>query len=143
MQVGWSMSLAFVPCELGNRAMIEIYWRILYVINILGERVTAAYIAVCDAIDKLDWYAYPIEMQKTLPFILINAQQPVTLKCFGSISCGREVFKRVSIDIRFTLLMSFIFQSIKFNIYILFLFILLDNQQCVFVFYDSSSIQLK
>lgn len=76
------MILAFVPCE-------------------LGERVSAAYIEVCDVICKLDWYAFPCEMQKLLPFIMVNAQQPVTLKCFGSISCAREVFKRVSIHIDF------------------------------------------
>lgn len=47
-------------------------------------------------IDALDWYIFPIEMQKMLPTILIEAQQLVALECFGSILCSREVFKQVS-----------------------------------------------
>lgn len=77
VQTIWSSGLAFIPCE-------------------LGERVTGAFLEICDGISVLDWYAFPIEIQKTLPIIMINAQEPVALECFGSISCGRDIFKAVS-----------------------------------------------
>lgn len=57
--------------------------------------MTAAYYEICDDICDFDWYAYPIEMQKILPLIMINAQEPVVLECFGKISCARDVFKSV------------------------------------------------
>lgn len=46
-------------------------------------------------IEGLDWYRFPIKLQKMLPIILIDAQQLVALDCFGSITCSREVFKQV------------------------------------------------
>lgn len=63
----------------------------------IGQRVSGAFDEVGDAIDELNWYMLPNELQKILPTILINAQQPATLECFGSISCARETFKGASI----------------------------------------------
>lgn len=76
-QIGWSAGLALIPCE-------------------LGERLTGAFGGICDEIENFNWYAFPIKVQRMLPVILIDAQEPVVLKCFGSISCVRDVFKRVS-----------------------------------------------
>lgn len=76
IQLGWSSGLTLVPCE-------------------LGERFSMSFVEVCRAIDEFNWYAFPISMQKALPIIFINAQEPVALKCFGGIICGRDVFKRV------------------------------------------------
>ena len=76
VQIGWSSGLAFIPCE-------------------LSERISIAYDHVYYAIEELDWYAFPIELQKMLPIIMINVQEPVALQCYGSILCGRDVFKKV------------------------------------------------
>lgn len=77
VQIVWSTGLAFVPCE-------------------IGERITGAFFGVYDSLNEgLDWYLFPIETQKMLILILINAQAPVTVECFGSISCQRDIFKRV------------------------------------------------
>lgn len=51
---------------------------------------------VGDGIDDFDWYAFPLEMQKIVPLLMIYAQEPVAIECFGSIACVRDVFKRVS-----------------------------------------------
>lgn len=77
VQVTWSLSLAFVPCE-------------------IGERLTAAFITIFDNLCDLDWYVYPIGMQKALPLIMLNAHELITVECFGEISCTRGVFKSVS-----------------------------------------------
>lgn len=76
VQLGWSSSLTFIPCE-------------------LSERISIAYFEVCDAVDELDWYLFPIEMQKLVPIVMVNSQAPIALRCFGSVFCGRDVFKKV------------------------------------------------
>lgn len=78
VQIVWSTGLTFIPCE-------------------VGERTSAAFFEVYDSINlDLDWYLFPIETQKMLPIILINTQTPVAIEIFGSISCKRDSFKRVS-----------------------------------------------
>lgn len=86
IQIVWSSALTFIPCE-------------------LSERVSYAFNEINDLIWTIDWHKFPVEMQKMIPIILIEAQSPVSLKCFGSISCNRDLFKRV----RITTLNRFIF----------------------------------
>lgn len=61
----------------------------------LGQRITNAFDDIDETIGQFDWYLFPIGVQKMLPTILIHAQKPVTLDCFGKISCLRESFKKV------------------------------------------------
>lgn len=63
----------------------------------LGERMSMSFVEVGDEIGELDWYAFPIEIQKMLPIVLIDSQKPIAIRCFGSIFCGREIFKKVCI----------------------------------------------
>lgn len=76
---------------------ISISFGLNFTICEIGERVSGAFVEICDVFDELNWYMLPIEIQRILPTILINAQQPVTLICFGSITCARDTFKRASI----------------------------------------------
>lgn len=62
----------------------------------LCERVSDAFEEICDVIDQLDWYKYPSDIKQILPMIILNAQAPINIECFGSISCSRLVFKKVS-----------------------------------------------
>lgn len=58
----------------------------------------------CDAFNDLenivecqmDWYLYPKDMKKLLLVIVNVIQQPVEVKCFGSIPCNRETFVKVN-----------------------------------------------
>lgn len=107
----WSAGLAFIPCE-------------------LGERLTAAFIGISDDISNLDWHAYPIGMQKALPLVIINAQELITLECFGEISCTRGVFKSVSK-----------YKSMTHSLILIIICMFgihLDHQQCFFVLYVAS-----
>lgn len=74
-----SLALVFIACELGQR--------IADVFSEIGFRI-----------DQSNWYLFSIEIKQMLPMIIANAQQPVTLECFGSISCIRDVFKNVGIE---------------------------------------------
>ena len=62
----------------------------------IGQRMNDAFDKIDFTIDQSDWYLFPIGVQRMLPTIIAVAQQPVSLECFGSITCTREVFKNVS-----------------------------------------------
>lgn len=68
--------VVFIACELGRR-MIDVFD---------GIELT---------IEQFDWYLFPIKMQRMLPAIIAVAQRSVSMQCFGSIICTRDVFKNV------------------------------------------------
>lgn len=72
---------------------------LVLVICEFGQRMSDAFEAIEYTIDQFDWYLFPIEFKRMLPIIIANAQQPVKLECFGSISCSREVFRKVGFPI--------------------------------------------
>lgn len=60
------------------------------------EQIRYGFEKISDKIYKLDWYRYPLEVQRLLPVIVHHVQQPVDLVAFGNIPCTRETFKMVS-----------------------------------------------
>lgn len=76
-EICWSFSLIFIFCEFGERAS-DGFDELDYVIG------------------QLDWYTFPIEIQRKLPIVINIAQQPVVVRGFLNILCTREVFKKVS-----------------------------------------------
>lgn len=75
-QVCYAFGATFISCE-------------------LGQRTNNGYCDIDAIMGQFDWYLYPNEIQRILPAIIANSQQPVYIKCFGSISCSRETFKKV------------------------------------------------
>lgn len=75
--LSWSFGAVFVSCELCQRAI-------------------DAHYKIADDVGQLSWYSFPFEMWKSLPLIILNAQQETEIRCFGSILCVRETFKAVS-----------------------------------------------
>lgn len=61
----------------------------------LGQRMNDAFDRIGFTIERSNWYLFPIEVKRMLPMIMSIAQQPVELECFGSITCTREVFRKV------------------------------------------------
>ena len=74
----WILNFVFAACE-------------------LGQRFSNAFCDIDDSIFQLDWYLLPFELQKTLPIIVNYAQQPLVVQFFGSYSCSRNQFKKVSL----------------------------------------------
>lgn len=70
-----------------------------------------------------------MNVQKILPTILIHAQQPINIHCFGSIPCNRETFKKVKANL---------FAYIKLRDFIFAL--CAGDQFYIFIFYDAASI---
>lgn len=62
----------------------------------LGERFTAKFDEISFAIDQFKWYSFPISVKRMLPTIMIIAQQATHLDVFGSLTCLRDSFKKVS-----------------------------------------------
>lgn len=73
-----ALALVFIPCE-------------------LDDRLCSEFDDINDIIDELDWHLFPLKMKKLLPMIMMNSQQPVGFKCFGSYLCNRETYKKVTI----------------------------------------------
>lgn len=69
-----------------------------YIACELGQRMNDAFDKIDTTLDHTRWYMFPIEIQRMLPMIHLIAQQPVSLECFGSIACSRDVFKDVCIE---------------------------------------------
>lgn len=72
----WSILVVFVACE-------------------FGQRFSDALDSCDDKLAQLDWYLVPRRIQRMLPMIILNSQQPMIVQCFGNVPCGRETFKKV------------------------------------------------
>lgn len=59
------------------------------------DRLTTAFIGIDYGFGQLNYYLFSMEIQRILPTILMNCQEPVALKFFGNISCNRMTFKGV------------------------------------------------
>lgn len=63
----------------------------------LGQRLNNLFLGINNVFDQLDWYLFPIKIQRLLPVAVMNVRQPVVVKCFGNISCCRDQFEKVSL----------------------------------------------
>lgn len=62
----------------------------------IGQRFSNAYEEIEVVIDQMNWNYLPIGIQRMLPNVMLNVQQPFEIMCFGSTACTRETFKKVS-----------------------------------------------
>lgn len=81
----------------------------------MGERVCGMFSAVDETMDEIDWYLYPIEVQRMLPAIMIVAQKSIYVEFFGSITASRETFQQVSASDCLSLKMIWLNSLIVFN----------------------------
>lgn len=70
---------------------------ILFLACEVGHQMSDAFENIWNTIDQFEWHLHPYELLRTLPTIMIIAQQPVDLEFFGSIACSRSSFKKVGI----------------------------------------------
>lgn len=104
----------------------------------LNQRSSDAFEQIEFTIDEWHWHLFPIEMQKMLLVIIANAQKPVEFECFGSITCSRTVFRKVSYSTdkakkSFVFEMDFSAPSLIFHLFS-------DSSLRIFVLYGASSI---
>ena len=61
----------------------------------MGQNVSNQFNKLGDEIYKCDWYLFPHKLQRMLVIIMINAQEPVSIRGFGNVVCTRDSFKQV------------------------------------------------
>lgn len=84
------MILMFLLYQLGYSFVF------VFIASEFGHSISTAFIEIDYEIGQFDWYKFPMEMRKILPILLMVTQKPLTLEVFGSITCERETFKKVS-----------------------------------------------
>lgn len=106
----------------------------LFAFCYFGERVTSAFDDLSKVIYQCEWESFPHEIQRILPVIMLNTQDPIFLRAFDRTPCTRETFKRVKkkipTKIRFSIiqlthLFIFIFRLSEVHIPILIFFVVL------------------
>lgn len=80
------------------KPLIVAFWSFfsIFLFCELGEHVSGQFNDLNDAIYQSEWYAFPIEVQRMLPILLMATQHQVVLQGFGNLSCIRESFKKVT-----------------------------------------------
>lgn len=66
-----------------------------------GQRFSNAFFQLEELANDLNWPQFPSKVQRILPVIIFNVQQPIEIQFFGSAVCGREQFKKASIHNNF------------------------------------------
>lgn len=61
-----------------------------------GQLLCHVFGQIDNEIEAFDWYLFSYEMQQMQLMMLMTSQQPVELVCFGSLTSGRELFKKVN-----------------------------------------------
>lgn len=69
----------------------------VYLVSELGQQISNTYEDIEDIIGQFGWYLLPQKIMQIFPIILINSQEPATVQCIGSISCDRDVAKKVNL----------------------------------------------
>lgn len=62
-----------------------------------GQRFSDAFAELEYVANNLNWNLFPNKVQRILPLLIFNVQQPIVIQFFGSAVCGREQFKKVNI----------------------------------------------
>lgn len=62
----------------------------------LGGMVTKEFDAFDGQLCQSNWYLYPTKMQKLYLIFMLDAQQPMLIRGWGTITCTREFFKEAS-----------------------------------------------
>lgn len=64
----------------------------------LIERLSNAFIDIGRLVDQFSWHSFSGEMKQILLTMIVHVNEPVTLKCFGSMACSRATFQSVSVN---------------------------------------------
>lgn len=92
------MHRTYVMSEVLNAFLNGIFGLVaVFIACEIGQRISDTFDQISFSIDQFAWYLFPIQIKRILPMIMENSQESVSLACFGSIVCTREVFKNVGI----------------------------------------------
>lgn len=75
--VFWSFAAMFLLCE-------------------YGQMVTTRFEKIDELVYQMDWHSFPDEIQRMLPTLINNTQQPIIISGFANVEYTRETFDSVS-----------------------------------------------
>lgn len=67
----------------------------LFLVCYVGEHVTTVYLDLKDSIYNISWFLCPLDLQRYIVPMLMNADKPVYFESFGTLNCTNDTFKRV------------------------------------------------
>lgn len=67
----------------------------IYVVCILGQRMTDQFNDFNVELDQCNWYTFPTRLQKMYGIFVHNAQQEMGLRGYGNLLCSLDTMKRV------------------------------------------------
>lgn len=75
------------------------FWSIMSIFFFceLGEQMTNQFDAFYDELNQCQWYSFPIELQRMMTTVILNAQQSAIIGGFGNTLCTRFSFNKVNI----------------------------------------------
>lgn len=79
----------------------QIFWSFVFVFFLceFGERVSSGFEGLNETLNSLQWYSFPIEIQRMIPTAMIIFQAQTVIPIVGKISCSRYIFDKVSAEI--------------------------------------------
>ncbi|XP_031619487.1 putative odorant receptor 85d [Contarinia nasturtii] len=75
----------------------QLFWTfcLLFLNCYRGEEVTGAFEEVADEFYQCEWFSFPNKLQRIIPILTINGQQPVKITAYGGYSCSHERFQTI------------------------------------------------
>lgn len=68
----------------------------LYLFCHFGDMITQKFEHIAYSVYDVKWYTLSLNLQKTLPLVIMQAQKNVFFQGYAGIKCTRELFKKVS-----------------------------------------------
>lgn len=87
---------------------------VLFLFCMFGESLTEQFSMLDEKLNQsIDWYLFPIGVQRMLLTVMSNTQQSVTIRGYGNIECTRDTFKAVGGDLHIRM----IAKPLEFNLF--------------------------
>lgn len=83
------------PTQLALSVLVIMSFAIIFAFCELGAQVTHQFNSLDDVLCQVKWYILPIEVQRMVIMLMLDAQQAVFLRGYGNIVCSRDSFKNV------------------------------------------------
>lgn len=80
------------------RPMTLVFWSFasMFLLCEYGQMVTTRFEDIDEAVYQSEWHSFPDKIQRILPTIINNTQQPVIISGFCDVEYTRETFDSVS-----------------------------------------------
>ena len=80
-------------------ASFEGFWAFAFIVFFceFGHHVHNSFDDLNAAIDQLNWFRFPLKIQKMLPIIMTGCQHPKSIKGYGDVLCIRDTSKKVKV----------------------------------------------